>query len=66
MLENNKYRSVEDTKVWKEAIILVKEIYSLCQSSDRLSKDFSLRDQIQRASISIPSNIAEGYERGTK
>jgi len=28
-------------------------------------KDYGLRDQIQRSSVSIPSNIAEGYDRGT-
>ncbi|MGB5499696.1 MAG: four helix bundle protein [Maribacter sp.] len=49
---------------WKKARELNREIYSLTQKSD-FSKDFALRDQIRRASISISSNIAEGYGRAS-
>ena len=38
------------------------EIYKLFKEC----RDFGLKDQIQRVSVSIPSNIAEGYERQTK
>ena len=52
----------EEMKVWQDARILTKSIYTITQK--RLFKiDFGLRDQIQRASVSIISNIAEGYER---
>ena len=43
-------------------IELVKQVYLLTKSGD-LSKDFGLRDQLRRASVSIPTNIAEGFER---
>lgn len=49
---------------WKKARELNREIYSLTQKSD-FSNDFALRDQIRRASISISSNIAEGYGRAS-
>lgn len=52
----------EDLKVWKSSRVLVKTIYGL--TSTRLfSKDYGLKDQIQRASVSIMTNIAEGFER---
>ncbi len=51
----------EDLEVWKEGMRLSKNIYQVLISC----KDFGLRDQMQRASVSIPSNIAEGYERNT-
>ena len=49
-------------KVWQDARSLAKCIYQI-SSVGKLSKDFGLRDQIQRASVSVMSNIAEGYER---
>ena len=57
----NKVASFEDLIVWKEAMNLCYEVYDSLISS----KDFGLRDQIQRSSVSIPSNIAEGFERET-
>ncbi|HEX4991527.1 MAG TPA: four helix bundle protein, partial [Candidatus Binatia bacterium] len=53
----------EDLKIWKDARALTREIYQLTRDS-KFSKDFALRDQIQRAAVSIMSNIAEGFERG--
>jgi four helix bundle protein len=53
----------EDMKVWQKARELVHEIYSVTKNGD-FSRDFGLRDQIRRASVSILSNIAEGFERG--
>ncbi|HEX9251199.1 MAG TPA: four helix bundle protein [Ignavibacteriaceae bacterium] len=54
--------SFEDLQVWKDSRILVKSIYQLT-SDGKFSKDFGLREQIQRASVSIMNNIAEGFER---
>jgi four helix bundle protein len=51
-------------KVWTEARDLAVEIYRL-SSTGSLSKDFTLRDQLRRAAVSVPSNIAEGDERDT-
>lgn len=51
----------EEIDSWKQARILTKDIYSAFNSC----KDYSFRDQIQRASISISANIAEGFERNT-
>jgi four helix bundle protein len=56
-------KNFEDLEIWKEARHLTQTIYQLTTNS-RLAKDFSLRDQIRRAAISIMSNIAEGFERG--
>ena len=58
---NVKYGRVEDLFVWKKAILLAKEIYPLIKNL----KEYALKDQIFRSSISIASNIAEGYERQT-
>lgn len=55
----------EDIKSWQLAKALVKDIYELAGQAS-FSKDYSLRDQIQRAAVSIMSNIAEGFERGSK
>ncbi len=53
----------EDLEIWKVARRLTKRIYDL--TSDRgFSKDPGLCDQIRRASVSVMSNIAEGFERG--
>ena len=51
----------EDIEAWKESRILVKEIYFVFNKI----KDFSFRDQIQRAAVSIMTNIAEGFDRGS-
>ncbi|SNY95135.1 four helix bundle protein [Flagellimonas pacifica] len=50
---------------WKKSRELNKEVYVLTERA-LFSKDFALRDQMRRASISISSNIAEGYGRKTK
>jgi four helix bundle protein len=56
-------KQFEDLEVWKEARRLTQIIYRLTKG-EKFSKDFALRDQIQRAAVSIMSNIAEGFERG--
>jgi four helix bundle protein len=57
-----KIEKFEDLEVWKMSRIAVREIYEI-SSSERFSRDFALVNQIRRASISILSNIAEGFER---
>ncbi|MGH9871709.1 MAG: four helix bundle protein [Pyrinomonadaceae bacterium] len=52
----------EDLDAWKLARQLTNDIYDVTLAGD-FNRDFSLRDQIRRAAISIASNIAEGYER---
>ncbi|KAB2842979.1 MAG: four helix bundle protein [Melioribacteraceae bacterium] len=52
----------EDLEIWQESRMIIKSIYNLT-SKDKFAKDFGLRDQIQRASVSIMNNIAEGFER---
>ena len=54
-----KIEKFEDIIAWQKSSALATEIYK----SFRLLKDYSFRDQIQRAVISISNNIAEGYER---
>lgn len=56
------YQSFRELRVWQEAKKLAVEIYRLTGSGD-LARDFGLKDQMQRAAVSVPSNIAEGYER---
>ena len=55
-------KSYQDLTVWKKSMELVKLIYSL---TNRLPKEerFGLSDQLRRAAVSIPSNIAEGAGR---
>jgi len=52
----------EDLNAWKIARELTRDIYRIT-SLDEFSRDFGLKDQIRRASVSIMSNIAEGFER---
>lgn len=60
------FRRFEDMEVWLQARHLTKDVYSITRHNT-FSKDFSLCDQIRRASVSIMSNIAEGFERdGTR
>jgi len=56
-----KIESFEDLNVWKESISLSVDFYNYLKKC----RDYGLRDQLQRSAVSIPSNIAEGYERDT-
>jgi S23 ribosomal protein. len=57
-----KIEKFEDIQAWQKARELVKIIYRLT-SEGSFGKDYSLKDQIRRASVSIMSNIAEGFSR---
>ena len=54
------YKSFEDLEVWQRACRLAVEIFEEFRSSDFVN----LKNQIERSALSIPSNIAEGAERG--
>ncbi len=57
--KKKKVESFEDLRVWQKGIELVKQVY-IITNEGKLSKDFGLRDQLRRASVSIPTNVAEG------
>lgn len=52
----------EDLNCWKEARDLVKKIYKISEKAE-FGKDYGLKDQVRRASVSIMTNIAEGFSR---
>ncbi len=56
---------LEDWRVWKSAVALAGRAYRVTMR-DPLCRHFCLSDQIRRAAISIPANIAEGYGLGTR
>jgi four helix bundle protein len=59
-----KYKRFEDLPVWQSAMDLASAVFELVENS-LFSGQGDLRDQLQRASLSISNNIAEGFERGT-
>lgn len=54
-------RTIENLYIWQESRSVVNDIYTLMKDC----RDFGFKDQIQRASISIMNNIAEGTESGS-
>ncbi|MCA1566517.1 MAG: four helix bundle protein [Acidobacteria bacterium] len=56
------FQSFEEIEAWQKARVLTRQIYTATNQGS-FSKDYGLRDQIRRASVSIMSNIAEGCER---
>ncbi len=59
-----KYDRFEQLPVWHSAMDLGQQIYALT-TRPPFRRRFSLRDQIERAAVSVSHNIAEGFERGT-
>jgi hypothetical protein len=59
-----KYNRFEELPVWQDAIQLAVQIFDLT-SQPEFKGYFSLKDQIERAGVSVSNNIAEGFERGT-
>ena len=59
----NRIEKFEDIIAWQKARLLTKEIYK-CTHVGGFARDYGLRDQIQRASVSTMANVAEGFERG--
>ena len=61
----SKIERFEDLIAWQKARQLTADVYRVT-SKGAFAKDFGLRDQIQRAAVSVMSNIAEGFERGSR
>lgn len=55
----------EDLIAWEKSMDLAVDIYELTRKRP-FARDFKLCDQIHGAAISVPANIAEGFERGTR
>jgi four helix bundle protein len=64
-MERKRIEQFEDLLVWQKGMEIIKQIYLITQEG-HLAKDFSLRDQIRRAALSITNNIAEGFERSSR
>jgi four helix bundle protein len=58
-------KQFEDIEVWQQSMSLCTDIYKIT-NNNYFSKDYGLKDQIRRSAISVPSNIAEGFERNGK
>jgi len=65
IIKKTTMRNFRELNIWKEGIILVKEIYKLSKRLPAEEK-FGLKSQICRAGVSIPSNIAEGCIRNSE
>ena len=59
-----RYTRFEQLPVWNRAIELAIQVYDLTSRSE-FRRRYSLRDQFERATVSVSNNIAEGFERGT-
>ena len=59
-----KVKSFEELNWWKESRVFNQSVYKIT-SNEYFNKDFDFRRQLRRASISVSSNIAEGFERNT-
>jgi four helix bundle protein len=60
-----KVERFEDLIAWQRSLEFVVRIYELSRVG-KFAKDFALSDQIHRAAISVPANISEGFERGSR
>lgn len=62
MNSGQKIKSYKELLIWQKGIVLVKDVYNITKGFPK-SEKFALIDQIHRAAISVPSNIAEGQAR---
>lgn len=60
-----KIERFEQIQGWQEARSLTRTVYDMTRK-DGFARDFGLRDQIQRSSVSVMANIAEGFERRSR
>ena len=58
------YKRFEDLPVWQKAVDLLLSVYEITDNA-AFSRRSSLRNQLERAALSISNNIAEGFERGS-
>jgi four helix bundle protein len=56
------FKKFEEIECWKKARELTRSVYRI-SNQPKFARDFGLKDQIRRASVSVMSNIAEGYDR---
>ena len=63
-IKMNEIKSYKDLLIWKKGITIVKLVYQLVKTFPQ-EEMYALSSQLKRASVSIPSNIAEGYGRNT-
>lgn len=54
-------KTFEDLNIWTEGIEIAVDIYKLTRQGE-IAKDYGLRDQVRRSAVSVPANIAEGFE----
>ena len=62
MVERNKILSFQDLEIWKRSMKLVEDVYQLTKGFPR-EEVYGLTSQLRRSAVSIPSNIAEGFNR---
>src|SRR5688572_40342 len=62
---SKKVERFEDLIAWEKAMDVAVDVYAATRRRP-FSRDFALSDQIHKSVISVPSNIAEGFERGTR
>ena len=53
----------EELEAWKEARVLVSQVYAMIRETANLRRDYRFRDQLTAAAVSVMSNIAEGFSR---
>jgi len=61
-----KYNSFEEMQVYQKALQFGAKVYDLSLKNEKIANDYGLKNQLQRAALSISNNIAEGFERETK
>jgi four helix bundle protein len=55
----------EDLEVWQASMALCSSVYAL-SNEESFARDYGFKDQVRRSSVSVPSNIAEGFERDSQ
>jgi four helix bundle protein len=60
-----KVERFEDLIAWQKSMDLAVRVYEIA-GAGKIAKRFALRDQMERAALSVPSNVAEGFERGSR